>query len=395
MRGNGKNSVQLLVCFISYLSVTFNLLFAKFNIAQAFMLIALGVLIGYCYKHKLKIDTATIKALAIMAICWTLSICFSSYSPYYSIVRFAYLFFLIIFSANGLENTNSSVAEPFYWVFFVCLLINIIVSLAFQETVLVFSSLEDKNFTAVLIYLFFLLSNKLKHYGGIILTFLYLILLSTSRSMLLMIVLFYFFQIVIIIKKKNNGKILLCKKLWKLFIIMFAFICVFSFIWVFYISAGTLSGYHESLNDGSNRMRFVANIKAMELFTKPYLTWFWGFGNKLTEYLGISSTNLAEHTHYLGVRLVQPHNCFFNMFLKIGIFPGIIYFTLLAKLLDRFNTVENIPYLLPYLINTMFMHSLLDGNFLMFWIFILAMPKQPYVNVLGRKCMFIFHKHAT
>ena len=70
-------------------------------------------------------------------------------------------------------------------------------------------------------------------------------------------------------------------------------------------------------------------------------------------------------------RLVQPHNSILNLFLRIGIIPAVIYFLILSYILDKLSTVNNCEYIFPYLINTIFMHSLLSGVWLGLWILIL------------------------
>ena len=76
------------------------------------------------------------------------------------------------------------------------------------------------------------------------------------------------------------------------------------------------------------------------------------------------------------VRLEQPHNSILNFVLRAGIIPGFLYFNLLAALLEKINRKDNCPYLYPYMLNGMIMHSLFEGVWLIFWLVILLMPKR-------------------
>lgn len=161
-------------------------------------------------------------------------------------------------------------------------------------------------------------------------------------------------------------------RFWKIFVMIFVFICIISGFWISYIDVNPLSQYREGFNDSSNKMRFAANIYALDRINNDASLLFIGYGDDLKKELGISDdVNIKQHTKYMNERLVQPHNSILNLFLRIGIIPAVIYFLILSYILDKLSTVNNCEYIFPYLINTIFMHSLLSGVWLGLWILIL------------------------
>ena len=62
------------------------------------------------------------------------------------------------------------------------------------------------------------------------------------------------------------------------------------------------------------------------------------------------------------------------MCLKNGVLFTLIYIILLSKLLSFWWCKENLPYLLPYLLMCMMVHSLMSTTYLYALLFMLACP---------------------
>lgn len=286
------------------------------------------------------------------------------------------LLFYLRYKGSINQKKEKSIAELFYWFMFFLIMINIILYWGGDFNYnFYFPGLMDKNYTGVLVFLFLMLSIKLMHLSGIFISIIYIVFMTDSRSFYGMLAIFFFIKIfrntfINIIEALN------LKKAISHFVVLFLGIIVLSMFWINYVSVNPLASYKEGLNDGSNKMRFVANVYTLEKIRDNPQFIYKGLGDHIKEGLGIGSENYSQHTKVMGIRLVQPHNCFINMMLKIGVVQGVIYFLLLAYILDKMKSYNNIEFYFPYIINACFMHSLLDGPFLIIWTFILMISQE-------------------
>jgi hypothetical protein len=316
----------------------------------------------------------------IIAVCFALSMVFSTYSQTFTLLNFLVLLciFYIFREEGNVDDFPRILGNIFYYGMLSFLIYNIYITVVAGSNELTFNTLADSNYVGILVFMFFLYSNKMGKIAGILLGIYYAVFMNSSRSYLLLIILFYivFFlnrKITDFFQRHNVG-------FGKVLTFLTIFSVVLSFIWVFIVSASGTSAYHESLNDMSNRVRFVANLYALNTFTDLKNNWLWGYGFSIMNALGISgSADVAYNTSYfLDAKLVQPHNSYINILLRMGLIPGIIYLVVISKLLNRINGTINYAYLLPYLVNAMFMHSLLNGKWLLFLVIILLMPQKKY-----------------
>lgn len=274
---------------------------------------------------------------------------------------------------------RANLIKIFYWLFFVFVLVNI-VAYGRLDADFFFPGTMDKNYTGILVFLLFLLSFCVKKPMGVVLSSFYLIFMTESRSIYGMLILFFFVKVF-----RTQIWNALCffrlKKAFRQFIVLFLGIICLSFFWIHFVAVSPLSDYRQGINDGSNKMRFAANIYAEQQMEQRPQFLYYGLGDDIKVVFGIDSEDFSEHTRFMGVRLVQPHNSFLNMMLRIGIIEAIIYFAFLGYILDRIKSKKNIEYYLPYLINACFMHSLLDGPYLVIWTFILMISQEEFEGV--------------
>lgn len=353
------------------------------------LLIAFGI--SLYYAQSTRVSRLDILLLSVVAICLALSFFYSDYSQNYTISRFGCLLIIYFFSDehNVQEITNGERAFDYFYIFLVAISFVGIYSFylhpVYDDDGYFFEVIGDKNYTAVFIFCVFMYAYKRKYLSGYLLTFIYASAFTQSRSFLLLLVLFFAIKMLPdrITAFFHKHRI----HLFIVFFILFVAVAVFSVVWVYNISSQGVGDYKASLNDGSNRMRFVANIKAFQMLSETKHTLLWGYGGELTKFLGIDGEVESLHPQFMGVRLVQPHNSLICLLVKMGIVPGLIYWWFLAKLLEKYNTKENMAYLYPFALNAMFMHSLFEMQWLVLWIYILSMPERKrrvFQNVVFR-----------
>lgn len=342
----------------------------------------LCILDGFSKKWKIVINKKIIFVVGV--VCASLVLSFiGSFKQLVVTARVYVVLGIILFYLSYKDNisykSKKHITALFYWCLFLSILYNFIFAGELNYD-FYFPNLMDKNYTGVLVFLFFMLSLKLKHLSGIALSCFYMLFMTNSRSfygMMAIFLLLKFFRnnIIYIIKFLNF------KKTISQFCVLFLGVVVLSIFWINYVSVNPLAHYKEGLNDGSNKMRFVANVYALNKMKDDTRFIYKGLGDHIKETLGVASEDYSQHTRVMGARLVQPHNCFINMMLKIGIIESIIYFCLLAYLIDKIRSCNNIEYYFPYIINACFMHSLLDGPFLVIWTFILILSQESELGV--------------
>ncbi|KEI97132.1 membrane protein [Clostridium botulinum A2B7 92] len=235
------------------------------------------------------------------------------------------------------------------------------------------SIIGDKNFSGVVMILFFMYCAKNKFYLGEVLS-VFTILILDSRASLITLILFFIVRLFkdtiwsVLQKLRLN-------KVYKLFALMLIIIISISYIWVSRVTIYGVKEYQQSLNDTSNKMRFVANIYAIDLIknNKKELM-FYGYDNDFKDIFGIYDYEIDSHRKFMGVRLVQPHNSIINVIIRTGIIFSLLYFYILSRIIDKLYTKDNLEYILPYLFSALFLHELLNSRFLMFWIIVLCLP---------------------
>lgn len=295
---------------------------------------------------------------------------------------FLILFFLISF-VNYKEiyslTQKIQLLNLFYWTFLLLLVLNLLIY-GKLDPEFFFPTIKDKNYTGILMYFLLMLSFHKRNFIGILISSFYILFMTQSRSVYGMIVLYF---IVKIFKTQIYSLLHSFHLLstYKQFLVSFISIVFLSSFWVNYVSINPLSHYRQGLNDGSNKMRFVANIYAEQQILQDPKYLYKGLGDFIKETFGVAGEDTSLHTRFMGARLVQPHNCFLNMMIKIGVLEAILYFWILGKILDKIWSQENLEYYIPYLVNACFMHSLLDGPYLVIWTFILMTTREPVDGV--------------
>lgn len=369
-------SVQSIILF-GMLTYVFMFMFSGIeNIASIILLLTTIIYLFFAVPKEGIVMNKTIAILgAVECVIILLSFFYAEYSQLYLIKRMVALFMLVLMFDGNEENDSLQNEERvfllFYRLMLVICIINIVLNFRLGLGDVGFESVGDRNFSAVIIFILFLLSNRLAKLGGLLTGLVYVFFISESRSMILMMLLYYVTVFFLkLSKKKGRMRI---KTFW-VFVILFIFSIAFTYFWIYVVAINGTGSYHSSLNDDSNLTRFVSNYKAIQMLLGNDRPLIWGYGDYLLDYMGIADT----YVRYMGVRLVQSHNSIINPLLRMGIIPGIVYFIILGKLLDTFMKWENLPYILPYLVNALFMHSLLEMAWLTAWILVLVIPQHRF-----------------
>ncbi|MED4976440.1 hypothetical protein ABEV04_11600 [Heyndrickxia faecalis] len=382
------NYLNNYIIFI-YLLIIFFILPVQYNpIVDSlfFMISAISFIITFLLKiqtkQEIKLKIVDIILYFFIGIIYIFVLLFSPYPKSNITVNFIYMIFIIYYFYRNNLITPNGLSQRFYkfaYLFmFASLLIQFYLSLR-QTKTLYFVIGWDKNYTGVILFFFFSFCYKRKFIIGLAFAVFISIFLG-SRGYILMLLLFF----IIIIFKKSFYRLVEkvpFKRMWRVLLLLLMTITLFSFFWVNVISSKNVVDYQQGLNDTSNKMRFVANIKAIDLLsTDRYLSLF-GYDNDLKKVLGIDSSNLGEHSRYYGVRLVQPHNSILNTVVKTGILFSVLYFLIISRTIDKYYLKENLQYIFPYIACSMIMHSLLNTSFLLFFLLILHTPtnKSPFV----------------
>lgn len=363
--------------FLLFIFIDFFVTGVRHNKINTAMLLTTILFIFIVYEQTGKfihIPLKLINLILFLTIYFCLSVVFCPYFQFYSIVNFAFLIFLYIAIKNG--NKIIYFLSKIDWIYVLMTflsIVNIIFNYIQKNDLALFNIIGDRNYTGVFIFLLYIYSEKRKYIIGKIVGLVFLMFCTDSRSYFLLFLLFYLVRIF----RKPIDKILCKLHMNKFFPFLFVItivLTVFSYIWVYDISASGYMAHKESLNDTSNRTRFVANVKAVDLLKEGNAI-IWGYGDSFKEALGISDyTSGGKFAVYLGMPLVQPHNSVLNPVMKMGVLGAVIYFMLLSDLLNTYFNKENYEYIIPYTINSMLLHSLLETQWLLLWVMIVILP---------------------
>ncbi|WP_242844741.1 O-antigen ligase domain-containing protein [Clostridium botulinum] len=309
-------------------------------------------------------------------------------SPYTTVFTISTFVFLII-AHMSISKKHYISKQYLNRIIYITCLISIIIQLILgrYNTIngkISLSIIGDKNFSGVVIILFFMYCSKNKFLLGEILSVFFILILD-SRASLLTLVLFLVVKLF-----KNPIYVLLQRfrlnKIYKLFIIMFIITVSISYIWVYKVAIDGVKEYQQGLNDTSNKMRFVANIYAIDLIknNKEELA-FCGYDNDFKDIFSIYDYEIDLHRRFMGVRLVQPHNSILNINIRSGIIFSLLYFYILSRIIDKLYTKDNLEYILPYLFSTLFLHELLNRKFLVLWLILLCLPSNKVFSLRNIK----------
>lgn len=311
----------------------------------------------------------------IILLVVLINIFFSDYPTDKLILSVFQLFLISLFASEDAFKIN----ERFDWfyvfstIFLVC---NICIDY-FSNKILVFTNFADKNYAAIIVFLYCLYSLKKRYILGLLVSFAY-ILVSSTRLYILALILCALSILVAKSKflQKHAQNSMTVRNTMLLFISMFILTVAVSYVWSYYVVGENTTSYQESINDTSNAIRTNSNLYAFRVLESDRDLLWRGYDSKIRDALGVGSDILTEHVSYLGLRIVQPHNSIINSLITHGVLYTILYYMMLSNILSKFFKPTNIMLWVPYLVITLVMHSMLSSFFLVFWVMVLVAPSR-------------------
>ncbi len=333
------------------------------NIAIAFAMISYIVLL---IQRKNVINKAT--GLVIITLLIFFLFRNQSNELNYSILN-NYLYLIIIYCVYGLGDIRFIIKKNCDVIAIAMCVI--ILYFGFRYVIygedFLFGLLQEENYIAAFLFLLFLYCFKTKQNLCLVVSLL-LIIIVPSRAYLLNIViflLFYYTTTFLKFFKKLHFTIDI-----KNYQACFYIINLIFFLIVFYIIYNFDEG-ESMLIDYSNYMRYLSDAFALDtLFNWKYL--FSGLGYDIEDYI-------AYNWNFRSYATIQPHNSLLNMFMTLGILPGVFYYYVVFKTASL-SPQNNLPYIITFIFYSLGMHSLLSSSFLLFWLFILYAEPANFDN---------------
>lgn len=380
---NGKGNIEVMRETLKQVNKLFILLYffiipAKYSsyILLSFIVCSVGMIVISALRNgKLKLKKSFFLLFVIMLFVTITGLLLSTYSMINTIQCFLFLVVAIYVygdSKNGDSISTVKRADWFYW----CGLIAIIVHfcIQFNEYGLELNRFYlpcaawDINVGALPMFAFYGYCDSKRYKIWMPIAVLTTFFGRDSRGNLLIFGLFLVIKVIKIVYqkfgKKRFGKPGTTRKTFLIIMGATILTVAFSFYWTFSVSLGGVSGYHDSLNDDSNAVRFRANVYTVgQVFgSKDFI--LFGYDDDIRTALG----DIDSHSNYqtfMGYRLVQSHNSILNMFMKNGIIFTLIYIFLLSGLLKKYYDWNHIEYWLPYLLGAMIVHSMFITGYLL------------------------------
>ncbi|WP_026510595.1 hypothetical protein [Butyrivibrio sp. LC3010] len=305
---------------------------------------------------------------------------FPGYSQIYTIETIVVIYCMLFLAICKYQYITS--VDWLYIIGLVVIIASLFVSYVKEKPVMI---LYEQNISGILIFLFFMYCYKKRHLLGVIVGLVFGLFFSDSRSYSLLVLLF-FLTIILKIKAQPLMRRVSKVNIFNAIVLLSILSVLLSIYWVNVVAKNGYSGYHLSFNDNSNYVRATSILYGAKIFNHNFpKIIFGGFGLRLKEYMGIN-TKIGFFTRFMGDRLVQAHSSVINMCLCMGVIQTTLYFLLLSKVLHKYDIYENLEYIYPFLLNAMFMHSLLNLRWAILWIIIIALPKR---DIRLRKICFV------
>lgn len=246
----------------------------------------------------------------------------------------------------------------------------------------------DENFSGIVTLLFLMWCVKNRFHLGVLVA-LSTLFVNESRLFLMLTLLFFALRVIKIVVPTNwrarSGTVALA------ILTMTVVTVPLSAYWVEVVAANGVATYRDSFNDTSNRMRFAANLMAIEQLAADPSLFLTGYDKDIKPVLGVIDVDDERSPLRQGDRAIVPHHAVFNLVLRSGAVFTLVYFLLVGRIVDRYFTRENWEYVVTYLLGSLFMHSLLIGPLLVFWLMILATPSARSTASRSKACPWWSH----
>ena len=388
-----KIKIKTIIYYLTYIYLTFNfIVYINASVSKLIdyayiALVSMFLLIYFLNSKNKSITKKTLTIPIILILFIFIQIIFGEFG-FFDIFKNSVFAIIacLIFENNIFDNNNHDEKKKIDFIYVItCIYLIYFLILSFISGTLLAKnnsffllSMQDKNLSGVIIFLYMCFCYNKKYKLGVILCIIYTIFLNSMTQIASLL----FFGVEYLRNKSMFSKVLKLKlfssmeskNIYFLIILSQIIMIGFSYYSTYNIPISQISKYQESLMDGSNAIRVRANVYAFETIKNDVKFIYRGYDSEIKNQLGVSDIN--NSTQFMGFRLVQPHNLFLNLALRYGLIYTFIYLMYISHLVSIYWNNKTFSCLLAYIFMNMTLHYLFSNGYLIFLLFAL----QPLVN---------------
>ena len=389
-----KIKIKTIIYYLTYIYLTFNfIVYINASVSKLIdyayiALVSMFLLIYFLNSKNKSITKKTLTIPIILILFIFIQIIFGEFG-FFDIFKNSVFAIIacLIFENNIFDNNNHDEKKKIDFIYVItCIYLIYFLILSFISGTLLAKnnsffllSMQDKNLSGVIIFLYMCFCYNKKYKLGVILCIIYTIFLNSRMTQIASLL---FFGVEYLRNKSMFSKVLKLKlfssmeskNIYFLIILSQIIMIGFSYYSTYNIPISQISKYQESLMDGSNAIRVRANVYAFETIKNDAKFIYRGYDSEIKNQLGVSDIN--NSTQFMGFRLVQPHNLFLNLALRYGLIYTFIYLMYISHLVSIYWNNKTFSCLLAYIFMNMTLHYLFSNGYLIFLLFAL----QPLVN---------------
>lgn len=389
-----KIKIKTIIYYLTYIYLTFNfIVYINASVSKLIdyayiALVSMFLLIYFLNSKNKSITKKTLTIPIILILFIFIQIIFGEFG-FFDIFKNSVFAIIacLIFENNIFDNNNHDEKKKIDFIYVItCIYLIYFLILSFISGTLLAKnnsffllSMQDKNLSGVIIFLYMCFCYNKKYKLGVILCIIYTIFLNSRMTQIASLL---FFGVEYLRNKSMFSKVLKLKlfssmeskNIYFLIILSQIIMIGFSYYSTYNIPISQISKYQESLMDGSNAIRVRANVYAFETIKNDVKFIYRGYDSEIKNQLGVSDIN--NSTQFMGFRLVQPHNLFLNLALRYGLIYTFIYLMYISHLVSIYWNNKTFSCLLAYIFMNMTLHYLFSNGYLIFLLFAL----QPLIN---------------
>ena len=384
-----KIKIKTIIYYLTYIYLIFNFIVyinARVSTLIDYVYIALVSIFLLLYFLNSKNKSITKKTLTIPIVLMLfvfIQIIFGKFG-FFDIFKNSVFAIIacLIFENNIFDNDNRDEKKKIDFIYVItCIYLTYFLILSFNSGTLLAKnnsffllSMQDKNLSGVIIFLYMCFCYNKKYKFGVILCIIYTIFLNSRMTQMASLL---FFGVEYLRKKSIFSKVLKfklfssmeSKNIYLLIILSQIIMIGVSYYSAYNIPISQISKYQESLMDGSNAIRVRANVYAFETIKNDAQFIYRGYDSEIKKQLGVSDIN--NSTQFMGFRLVQPHSLFLNLVLRYGLIYSFIYLMYISHLVSIYWNKRTFVSLLAYIFMNMVLPYLFSNGYLIFLLFAL------------------------
>lgn len=384
-----KIKIKSIIYYLTYIYLTFNFIVYINAIVSNLIdyvyiaLVSIFLLLYFINSKNKSITKKTLTIPIILMLFVFIQIIFGKFG-FFDIFKNSVFAIIacLIFENNIFDNDNRDGKKKIDFIYVItCIyLIYFLISsfangtLTAKNNSFFLLSIQDKNLSGVIIFLYMCFCYNKKYKFGVILCIIYTIFLHCRMTQIASLL---FFGVEYLRNKSILSKVLQfklfssmgSKSIYFLIILSQIITIGFSYYCTYNIPISQISNYQESLMDGSNAIRVRANVYAFETIKNDAKFIYGGYDSKIKDQLGVSDIN--NSTQFMGFRLVQPHSLFLNLALRYGLIYSFIYLMYISHLVSIYWNKRTFASLSAYIFMNMALPYLFSNGYLIFLLFAL------------------------